>query len=114
MSRKSLSEKGILENRAGGKESKVEIYIEAVKGRQSITLWDWSAKITVTRNGHPFSSQGNNKPNESLVHLINRLFDDIRSDICNAYKNSNVDYDPVCRFISEAQKKFMAELSAEK
>jgi len=114
MSRKSLSEKVILENRAGGKESKVEIYIEAAKGHRSLNLWDWSVKITVTRNGHPFSSQSTNKPNESLAHLINRLFNDIRSDICNAYKNSNVDYDPICGFVWEAQKKFMAELSAEK
>lgn len=114
MSRKSLLEKGTLENLAGGKESKVEIYIETLKGHRSITLWDWSVKITITRNGHPFSSQSNNKPGESLAQLINRLFDDIRSSICNAYKNSNVDYDPICRFVSEAQKKFMAELSAEK
>lgn len=114
MSRKSLSEKVILENRAGGKESKVEIYIEAVNGHRSINLWDWSVKVTITRNGHPFSSQGNSKPNESLTHLTDRLFDDIRSNIRNAYKNTNVDPDPICGFVFEAQKKFIAELSVKK
>lgn len=110
---KSLSEKKVLENQAGGKESKVEIHIDVVRDdRHSTSFWKWSGKIIITRNGHPFSSQDNNKPGENLAELIGRLFDDIRGKICNAYKDSNVDHDSICRFITEVQEKFVSEISA--
>lgn len=101
----------VANNRGGGKESNVELYIALLNGSKHQHCWKISGYLSVSRNGYPFRVE-RNWMNTDKVAFVYYLASEISRQIREHYDhNCNVDPNPIVNFINEEVNKFIKDLN---
>lgn len=101
----TFSDSAVLENKKGGKPSRVSISVTLKKGEVHRVHWKWEVTVEVIRNERPFrhtDTISTDNPKKLVDGLFSMVCDELRTSYCGG---CNVDCEPIIAFVEASKLK---------